>query len=98
MYYLIAIPIAALLYHSIWILGKEYLGKEPLWLKIYMLLSLIYIVVIPAASVNYLLDKLGFSETISAIVMGLTVFVIFFLAITHYPKRTIKKDGYSEYQ
>ncbi|MBK5482991.1 hypothetical protein JFV29_14175 [Peribacillus sp. TH16] len=97
-YYLIAIPIAVLLYHSIWIIGKKYIGKEPLWLKVYLWCVLLYVVITPTVFVNYLFDKLKIPGTITTYAMLLTGLLVFFLAITCYPKQTIEKDGFREHQ
>lgn len=98
MYYLVALPIAVLLYHSIWNLGKKYMGHEPFWLKIYAFAALIYIIVTPISFVYFISERLGFSNSTSAylaIFIGITVLVS---TIKFYPKQVIQKDGVKEWE
>lgn len=98
MYYLIALPIAALLYHSIWNLGKKYMGHEPFWLKVYAFASLIYIIVTPISFVYFISGKLGLSNSISAYLALFISITVLVLAIKFYPKQIIQKDGVKEWK
>jgi hypothetical protein len=90
-YYLFAIPIAVLLYWSIHHLGEKFLGHEPLWLKIYASLALIYIVITPVVLVNYLSQSAGLPGSTSAFLMAITGFLVLFSAIKFYPKKVVQQ-------
>lgn len=87
MFYLLALPIAALLYHSIYRLMVKYIGREPLWLKIYVLVALIYIVGAPVLFINYLSQKLGLSDPASVYATGIIGLGIFLTIINTLPKK-----------
>ncbi|MCM3405930.1 hypothetical protein [Cytobacillus oceanisediminis] len=91
MYYFIALPIAALLYHSICLLLKKYMDREPFWLKIYALAGLGYIIAAPSLFINFLTRELGFSNETSAYSMGITAILVLLLAIKFAPSKQREK-------
>jgi hypothetical protein len=92
MYYLIALPLAALLYHSIWNLGKKYMGREPFWLKVYAFATLIYIFLTPVSLVHFICERLGIPGSISFYLTAFVGITVLVLAIKFYPKE-VKDKG-----
>ncbi|RVP93315.1 hypothetical protein CN069_33890 [Sinorhizobium meliloti] len=91
MIYLIALPIAALLYHSICLLLRKHMDREPFWLKAYALFGLFYIIAAPSLFVNFLSREFGFSNATSAYSMGITAILVLFLTIKFAPSKQKEK-------
>lgn len=92
MYYLIALPLAALLYHSIWNLGKKYMGREPFWLQVYAFATLMYIFVTVISLVHFICERLGIPGSISIYLMAFVGIAVIVCAVKFYPKK-IKDEG-----
>lgn len=91
MFYLIALPVAALLYHSVNVLLKQYVGREPLWLKTYALASLAYFVAIPSLFVRYVSVNIGLSNETSAYAMAIVGTIILVVTIRFAPTKDKEK-------
>lgn len=88
MFYLIAIPVCMLWFHSMYLLLEKYNGKEPLWLKCYLTLGMIYFIATPTLAVKELVEFLNLSNGVSATIMGITGTLMILFLINKTPKTT----------
>lgn len=86
MFYFVAIPVAALLFYSYMVLTKKYLGHEPAWLKFYALFVIGYAIIVPIMLIAELSSAFHWSGKLSASLMAIIGFAIFFSFIKLSPK------------
>lgn len=75
------ITIGILMTHSLYILLSKYVGKEPSWLKAYVFFYIAYAVLTVIISWQYLTDIFSLSSGFAAYGMGITLFILLFVAI-----------------
>ncbi|WP_161823281.1 hypothetical protein [Sporotomaculum syntrophicum] len=90
--YLLALLVAALMFHSLYALSVQYLNKKkPLWFNIYAGIGGIYVIGAPCVSAIDLTLKLGFENSIAAFVGGVVSIIITILICNVLPK---EKNSY----
>ncbi|WP_026562503.1 hypothetical protein [Bacillus sp. J37] len=86
-FYLVAIPVALLWFHSMYVLLEKHNGEEYWWLRTYLFLGMIYFIAIPTLAVKDITEFFGLSNGISATLMGITGIVLILVLINKTPKK-----------
>lgn len=86
MFYIVAVPVALLWFHSMYLLLEKYQGKEPFWLKCYLVVGAIYFIAIPSVAVFKVCEYFNLSNATSAWVMGITGTIMILILISKTPK------------
>ncbi|WP_368658687.1 hypothetical protein AB3Z07_05150 [Metabacillus halosaccharovorans] len=85
-FYLVAIPVALLWFHSMYVLLEKYKGEEFWWLRTYLLLGSIYIIAIPSLAIMDLIKLVGLNNGIQATFGGITALLMILLLVNKTPK------------
>ena len=86
----LCIPVVVLLFHLIYSLSKQHLGKEPLWVKIYAIIGLFFIWLVPIIVIQDLLLRFYFSNAIIAYGMLAAGIIMFLFIVNVFPKNNSK--------